>query len=149
MYAYIAHLILKFEYRAAREKYEIKDFQKGVMTVNLLQKLQGALLQNENTHSILYLSHHLAYDDDRQTIYKSEWNPCTKKDIINIFNINQFQISLRTIKIKTNNILLYIVNGGYTVNYDLFKLPIETLYISTFCALGHILFVRYLDDIRK
>ena len=43
------------------------------MTVNLLLKLQGALLQNENTHSMLYLSRHLAHD--ATTIYKSEWNP--------------------------------------------------------------------------
>ena len=42
------------------------------MTVNLLQKLQGAILQNENTpFRIESLSHRLAYDDI-QTIYKSK-----------------------------------------------------------------------------
>ena len=56
----------------AKWKIEIKDYQKGVMTVNLLQKLQGAILQNENTpFRIESLSHRLAYDDI-QTIYKSK-----------------------------------------------------------------------------
>ena len=42
---------------------QIRHLKRGVMTVNLLLKLQGALLQNENTHSMLYyLSHHLAHD---------------------------------------------------------------------------------------
>ena len=48
----------------------MKGFQKGVMTVNLLQKLRGALLQNENIHSIWYLSRYLTHDG--ATIYKQE-----------------------------------------------------------------------------
>ena len=42
------HVILLFNLGTESEKIKIQDYQTGVMTVNLLQKLQGAILQNEN-----------------------------------------------------------------------------------------------------